>query len=64
VPKIRTSRTVAKRFKITGKGKMLRECTMANHRMKKKKNEQRRLDRSYEVTGKRHTKLQALLGGK
>ncbi|HET6387581.1 MAG TPA: bL35 family ribosomal protein [Armatimonadota bacterium] len=64
MPKIRTSRTVAKRFKITATGKLRRGCTLSNHRMKKKKNEQRRLDREYTVTGKRGRKIQQLLGGK
>ena len=63
MPKIRTSRTVAKRFKITSKGKLLRGCTLQNHRMKKKANELRRLGREYEVVGKRRTTMQAMMGG-
>ena len=45
MPKIRTCRTVAKRFKVTGTGKLMRVSTLQNHRMKKKANEKRRLDR-------------------
>ena len=64
MPKIRTSRTVAKRFKITAKGKLVRSCTMQNHRMKKEANQRRRLDREYAVEGKRRGKMIALMGGK
>lgn len=50
MPKLKTSRTVAKRFKVTGTGKLVRGCTLQNHRMKKKDNTLRRLRREYTVT--------------
>lgn len=65
VPKIRTSSTVKKRLKITSTGKLMRRCTLQNHRMKKKKNEGLRLKREYEVTGqKKKQTLIRMLGGK
>jgi large subunit ribosomal protein L35 len=33
MPKIRTSKTAAKRFKVTGKGKLMRRSTRLNHLM-------------------------------
>ena len=64
MPKIRTSSTVKKRFKITGTGKMMRSCTLQNHRMKKSANQGRRLKRDYAIEGKRASKMVAMLGGK
>ncbi|MCA1597071.1 MAG: 50S ribosomal protein L35 [Chloroflexi bacterium] len=64
MPKIRTSSTVKKRFKITATGKLMRGCTLQNHRMKKKKNEARRLKREYSVEGKKRQTVVRMLGGK
>ncbi|MDQ2730083.1 MAG: 50S ribosomal protein L35 [Armatimonadota bacterium] len=63
MPKIRTNRTVIKRFKVTAKGKLLRSCTLQHHRMKKKANQGRRLSREYEVEGKRRVTMQRMVGG-
>ncbi|MCA1595619.1 MAG: 50S ribosomal protein L35 [Chloroflexi bacterium] len=63
MPKIRTSSTVKKRFKITATGKLMRGCTLQNHRMKKKKNEGRRLKREYAVEGKKRQTVVRMLGG-
>jgi ribosomal protein L35 len=64
VPKIRTSRTVVKRFKVSAKGKLIRGCTLQNHRMKKASNQGRRLKREYEVEGtKRRVTIERMVGG-
>ena len=63
MPKIRTSKTVAKRFKITATGKLMRGCTLQNHRMKKSANQKRRLDREYSVDPVRSKTMGAMMGG-
>jgi large subunit ribosomal protein L35 len=42
MPKLRTRKTVVKRFKITANGKLLRRSTKMNHLMRKKSARQRR----------------------
>lgn len=37
MPKLKTRKSAAKRFKITGKGKILRGHTRLNHLMRKKR---------------------------
>jgi large subunit ribosomal protein L35 len=51
VPKIRTCKTAAKRFKTSGTGKILRETTGMNHlKMKKTASAKRRLSIKHGVT--------------
>jgi large subunit ribosomal protein L35 len=64
VPKIRTSRTAAKRFKITGTGKLIRRFSHQNHREHKTDTGRRRLDREQEVVGKRRVTFKRMMGGK
>ena len=40
--KIKTRKTVVKRFRLTGTGKLMRECTGLNHLMRKKTASNRR----------------------
>jgi large subunit ribosomal protein L35 len=42
MPKIRTSKTVAKRFKLSAGGKLMRRCVGLNHLMRKKCKSRRR----------------------
>jgi large subunit ribosomal protein L35 len=42
MPKIRTNRTVAKRFKLSATGKLMRRCVGLNHLMRKKSKSRRR----------------------
>ncbi len=42
MPKIRTSKTVAKRFKLSSGGKLIRRCVGLNHLMRKKSKSRRR----------------------
>lgn len=42
MPKIRTSKTVAKRFKLSAGGKLMRRCVGLNHLMRKKTKSQAR----------------------
>ena len=42
MPKLKTRKTVSKRFKITGTGKLMRRSTGLNHLMRKKTLSRRR----------------------
>ena len=42
MPKLKTRKSVAKRFKVTGTGKLMRRCTSLNHLMRKKSMSRRR----------------------
>jgi large subunit ribosomal protein L35 len=42
MPKIRTSKTVAKRFKVTAGGKLMRRSVGLNHLMRRKTKSQKR----------------------
>ncbi|MCC6442154.1 MAG: 50S ribosomal protein L35 [Armatimonadetes bacterium] len=45
MPKMKTRKTAAKRFKITANGKLMHRCSNRNHlQMKKTKGRKRRLD--------------------
>lgn len=58
MPKAKTKKIVAKRFKITGTGKVLRRVQGARHlRRKKNKARQRRQDRLTRVDNKRFEKI-------
>jgi large subunit ribosomal protein L35 len=52
MPKMKTHRGAAKRFKVTGSGKIMRRKSNLNHILEKKSaNRKRRLKGEFEVTG-------------
>jgi len=52
MPKMRTHKGAAKRFKVTGSGKIRRESAFLNHILEKKSESQkRRLSRGNELSG-------------
>ena len=52
MPKMKTHRGAAKRFKTTGSGKLMRQKANLNHILEKKSpDRKRRLGRTTEVTG-------------
>jgi large subunit ribosomal protein L35 len=63
MPKQKTHRGAAKRFKITGGGKILRRKANRAHLLEKKSSRRtRRLARRAEVTGGERKKVERLLG--
>jgi large subunit ribosomal protein L35 len=63
MPKVKTNRSAAKRFKTTGTGKITRRKHMRAHLLQKKSSaRKRRLAESAEVTGKDAKKVLRLLG--
>ena len=63
MPKMKTHRGAAKRFKITGTGKILRRQANRHHLMEYKPSTRaRRLDREAEVTGGDAKHVKRLLG--
>jgi len=63
VPKMKTHRGAAKRFKITAKGRILRRKAFRNHMFEKKPSTRtRRLARETEVTGGDRAQVKRLLG--
>lgn len=64
MPKIKTSKTAAKRFKVTGKGKLLYCSTRLNHlMMKKRSSRRRRLMMGGQVVGGEARKVRRLIPG-
>jgi large subunit ribosomal protein L35 len=64
MPKMKTHRGAAKRFKVTGSGKVLRRKQYRSHLLEKKPSKRtRRLARPAEVVGADKKKVQRLLGG-
>ncbi|MGB9587497.1 MAG: 50S ribosomal protein L35 [Armatimonadota bacterium] len=62
MPKIRTKKAAAKRFKITGTGKIVRRCTGKGHLMMKKSGaRRRRLTLEAEVSGGERQKVHRLV---
>lgn len=51
MPKVKTHKGTAKRFKITGTGKVLRGKVGTNHRLHKSKSMQRKMKQDLELTG-------------
>ncbi len=51
MPKIKTHKATAKRFKYSGKGKLMRMQGPKSKRLKKAKRVRRRFDKMTEVTG-------------
>ncbi|MGQ9525804.1 MAG: 50S ribosomal protein L35 [Armatimonadota bacterium] len=51
MPKVKTRKSAAKRFKITATGKILRRCSHQNHKMKQSGSCKRRLNLGDVVEG-------------
>lgn len=63
MPKMKTSRSAAKRFKITGTGRIFRRKAYRDHLLEKKPSTRtRRLGRPTEVTGADAKHVKRLLG--
>ncbi|HEV3353987.1 MAG TPA: 50S ribosomal protein L35 [Acidimicrobiales bacterium] len=63
MPKMKTHRGAAKRFKVTGSGKIMRRKAFRNHILEKKPSKRtRRLAREAEVTGGDRDQVRRLLG--
>ncbi len=63
MPKQKTHRGAAKRFRITGSGKVMRRKAFRSHLLETKSSRRtRRLDRSAEVTGGDKKHVERLLG--
>jgi large subunit ribosomal protein L35 len=63
MPKMRTHRGAAKRFKITGTGKILRRKAYRDHLLEHKPSSRtRRLGREAEVTGGDKKRIKRMLG--
>jgi large subunit ribosomal protein L35 len=63
MPKMKTHRGAAKRFKLTGTGKIMRRKAFKNHILEKKSPaRKRRLGREAEVVGGDRDRIERLLG--
>jgi large subunit ribosomal protein L35 len=63
MPKMKTHRGAAKRFKVTGSGKIVRRRAFRSHILEKKASKRtRRLAREAEVTGGDRAQVKRLLG--
>jgi large subunit ribosomal protein L35 len=63
MPKMKTHKGAAKRFKVTGSGKITRRKANLNHILEKKApKRKRRLGRTIEVTGGDRDRVERLLG--
>jgi large subunit ribosomal protein L35 len=63
MPKMKSHRGAAKRFKVTGSGRVFRRKAYRSHLLEKKASKRtRRLGRPAEVTGAEKKKVQKLLG--
>ena len=63
MPKMKTHRGAAKRFKQTGSGKLMRGKAGMNHMLEHKPSTRtRRLNKSAEVTGGDKARMERLLG--
>lgn len=64
MPKIRTKKAAAKRFKVTATGKIMRQSTGKGHlMMKKSASRKRRLALGGEVSGGERQKVQRMVPG-
>jgi len=63
MPKVKTNKTAAKRFKITGTGKLMFEHSRLNHLMTSKKDggRARRMNQEGEVQGGDRRKVRRLI---
>lgn len=63
MPKLKTNKAAAKRFKVTGTGKVMREKAYASHILTKKSAERkRRLGKTEELNGGDKKRVKKLLG--
>ena len=63
MPKMKTYRGLAKRFRVTGSGKLMRRKAFRGHNYEKKSSVRtRRLARDVEVTGGDRANVKRLLG--
>ena len=63
MPKMKTHRGAAKRFKVTGTGRIMRRKAFRSHILEKKPSKRtRRLARGAEVTGGDRDQVKRLLG--
>jgi large subunit ribosomal protein L35 len=63
MPKMKTHRGAAKRFKVTGSGRILRRKAFRSHILEKKPSKRtRRLAREAEVTGGDRAQVKRLIG--
>lgn len=63
MPKMKTRKTVAKRFKVTATGKLMRRATGLNHLMRKKSmNRRRRLLKGTELFRGDESRMRRMLG--
>ncbi len=63
MPKMKTHRGAAKRFKVTGTGRVLRRKAFRSHLLEKKASKRtRRLARGAEITGGDRDQVKRLLG--
>ncbi len=63
MPKLKTRKTVAKRFKISATGKLMRRATGLNHLMRKKSmNRRRRLLKGTELYKGDQKRMRQMLG--
>jgi len=63
MPKMKTHRGAAKRFKVTGSGKIMRRNSNLNHILEKKSSKRkRRLKRDSELTGGDRDHIRRQLG--
>lgn len=61
MPKVKTRKSAAKRFKITATGKILRRCSHQNHKMKQSDSCKRRLELGDVVEGAFSKKARRML---
>lgn len=63
MPKLKTHKATAKRVKVTGSGKILRERAFGNHMLSKKsKSRKRNINTPAEVTGSVRKNIKRALG--
>ena len=63
MPKMKTHKGAAKRFKLTGSGKLVRRKAFRNHILEKKSPaRKRRLKREAKITGGDRDRMERLLG--
>ena len=63
MPKMKTHRGAAKRFKVTGSGKIMRRKAFMNHILEKKPSKRtRRLSKETQVTGGDEMAVKRMLG--
>jgi large subunit ribosomal protein L35 len=64
MPKVKTSRSAKKRFKLTGAGKLLRRHAMRSHNLEKKSSKRRRgFRKTYGVASSDAKSVKKLLRG-